>query len=232
MKKNIVIVNIVLITALVVQFADAAVFLDDFSIDTSADYIGTDTHNSGGSFNISNGVLNVSCGDRNTYNVFYKDPLLEVGGNFSVSIPAADNRTDFHNRMTISTTTRGPNTSAEDGIRLKVTGSGFQAQVYRDGAGVNTSYTVADTLNDLTLYIYRDSETEYRVGCDTGSGINILGDIEIPETSGVAAMYVGVEGWANSTTGTFDNLQVIPEPATICLLGMGVMGLIRRRKHA
>ncbi len=80
----------------------AASFYDDFSIDTSADYINTDTYRSEGSFNISGGVLNVSCGDNNTHDVFYKDPLFEVGEYLSVSIPAG-NRSTYNSYMTIST---------------------------------------------------------------------------------------------------------------------------------
>ncbi len=186
----------------------ARIFCDDFSADTSANYINTDTYKSGGSFNISNGVLNVSCGERNTHNVFYKDPLLEVGEYLSVSIPAADDRNIFHNRLTISTTTRGPNTSAEDGMRLRVDNGGICAQVYRDGTGSAYNYPYADTSNALTLYIYRDLETQYQVGCDSGSGINIFGTIDIPQNSGVAAMYVGVEGFSNNDASTFDNLTV------------------------
>ena len=71
-----------------------AVFFDDFSTDTSANYTGTQTFGSGGSFSISGGTLNVGGGG--TYDVFHNTARLAVGETVSVDvIPAGstDSRT-------------------------------------------------------------------------------------------------------------------------------------------
>jgi hypothetical protein len=197
------------ILTLVVCFAitgssNAVPFRDDFSIDTSDNYIGTVTYGSGpGAFSVSDGVLTVDARSSTTYTVFHKTAQLEVGEVVSVFAPATNNR-DFY--MTISTTTRGPNTGTEDGIRWNILSDTFRARTYRDGQGTNTTYASADANLDLILYIFRDTATMYRVGYDAGDGIVILDTIEIMETAGITDMYVGVEAW--NAIQVFDNLQI------------------------
>jgi len=163
------------------------------------------TYGSGpGGFSVSDGVLNVDGRSSTTYTVFHKTAKLELGEFVAVYAPASNAR-DFY--LTTSTTTRGPNTGTEDGIRFAVYGTYFRSRTYRDGTGTNIDYPSEDAGGkDLMLYIYRDTDTSYRVGYDAGDGIVVLDTIEILETAGVSGLYVGVEEYGSQST--FDDLQI------------------------
>ena len=198
-----------LVVSVLAVAVHAGVFLDDFSSDTSASYIGTDTFGSGGSFNISGGTLNVDPGNGNTHNVFYKDALLAPGGFVRVTVPYGTENDFF---LTISTTTRQPGTGSEDGIRFNLGSSGtFQSRPYHNGSiGTVIHYTEhpMEWTADMSLYLFRDTETSYRVGYDTGGGVTAMGNsITLPGTAGVAALYVGVEAYTGGIR-QFDNLEV------------------------
>jgi len=191
----------------------AASFLDDFSSDTSANYHGTNTYGSGGTFDISSGTLNVDPGNNNTYDVFHKTARLAVGEYVSIDIPSSDPRNFW---LDVSTTNRGPNITGVHGIRYAVNGTSFQAKTYLNGglSGTHT-FTSSDVSGkDLTLYIYRDTEKNYRFGYDAhdGEGIQLLKRIELSLTVGVTGLYVGVEAYED-TARHFDNLEIadIPE---------------------
>lgn len=185
----------------------AASFLDDFSMDTSSNYKATDTFGSGGMFTILGGTLNLSPAGSNTHDVFHQTARLEVGEFVRVTVPAGTVKDFF---LTTSTTDRGPNTGSEDGIRFVLASNGtFESRVYRDGAATTTSYagSPAGWIGDMTIYIYRDSATQYRVGYDTGSGIDILDTITITQTAAVDSLYVGVEAFGGGVRN-FDNLEI------------------------
>jgi hypothetical protein len=205
MNKRMIIVMAVACLVPGTRFASAARFLDDFSTDTSANYIGTVTYGSGpGGFSVADGVLNMDGRTSTTYTVFHKTARLEAGELVAVFAPASNPR-DFY--LTTSTTTRGPNTGTEDGIRFAVYGTYFRSRTYRDGTGTNIDYPSEDASGkDLMLYIYRDTDTSYRVGYDAGDGIVVLDTIDILETAGVPGLYVGVEEYASQST--FDDLQI------------------------
>ena len=209
----------------------AATFLDDFSTDTSANYTGTDTFNSGGSFTVLDGFLNVTNGTNNTYNVFHNTAQLEAGEFVGVTVPVGT-ATDFY--LTVSTIKRGPNTGTEDGIRYNLDDDGVRTRTYRDGGVTNSGFTaVTGWTSDLTLYIYRDDNVSYRVGYDSGSGYTETGSITLTETAATAGLFIGVEGYAPTmTVRAFDNLTVaaVPEPSSAALLGLGGVALILRRR--
>ena len=174
----------------------SAPFLDEFSTDTSASYLGTNTYGSGGSFNVSGGSLNVDPGSNNTYNVFHNSAQLAAGEFTRVTIPSGS---EAQFRLTVSTTTRGPNTGTEDGIRFFLASTTeLRSETYRDGSATTISYGShpAGWTGDLTMYVLRDTNTSYRVGYDTGSGVVFLDTITIAETAGQAGMFVGVEGYS------------------------------------
>lgn len=194
----------------------AAPFIDDFESDTTADYIGTRTYGNGSvAFDVSNGVLNVVTGNATTYSVFNRTARLEVGECVSV-VSMANNATDLY--LTVSTIARSPNTGSEDGIRLQVqTAANIRARIYRDGAESVVNYGSYPTGGDLRLYVFRITETTYSVGYDGGGGLVILGEaIDIPQTAGVAGLYVGVEGYG-AAARRFDNLQIETHASSITL---------------
>ena len=63
----------------------------------------------------------------------------------------------------------------------------------------------------MTLYITRDTDTEYTVGYDAGgAGSNKLAGISVAGTAG-KNLYIGVEEYGSNSS--FDNLEIIdPTP--------------------
>ena len=208
-----------------VTSANAAPFLDDFSSDTSANYTGTQTFGSGGSFAISGGTLNVGVGG--TYDVFHNTARLAVGETVSVDVAPGGSGDSY---LTVSSTDRGPNTGTEDGIRLNVlNASTIRSRIYNNGGATNVEYAGSYNLNlDYTLYITRNSDSNFTVAYDNGSGVVSLDTYDVAAV-GAQELYVGVENFGNETTA-FDNLQIIPEPSSLALLGLGGLLVVRRRR--
>jgi hypothetical protein len=224
-------------TALPAAIISTAVFVDDFSTDTSADYVFTDTFNSGGSYTVSGGKLNVSSASNNTADVFYNTAIFEIGQTVSVDITGNKNT-----YLSVSTTTRAANYASEDGIRLnwEIDGT-FQAKNYTNGTALSpitfdNSFDV--DAGSVTLYLYRASDNEFAAAFDGGSGftwLNTTGGTEREDftvgDTGNGALYVGVETY-NPGTRNFDNLTLsVPEPSSTALLGLGGLALVLRRKR-
>ncbi len=208
------------------SMSNAALFIDDFSADTSANYTGTQTFGSGGSFSVSGGTLNAGGGG--TYDVFHNTARLAVGETVSVDVDPSG-QDDFY--LAVSTTDRGPNTGSEDGIRLNVqSGSNIRSRIYNDGGASEVNYAGTYDLNlDYTLFITRNSDFNFTVAFDNGSGVVSLDTYDVAAV-GTQELYVGVENFG--TTIAFDNLQIaaVPEPSTTALLGLGGLALILRRR--
>jgi len=225
-------------TALPAAIISTAVFVDDFSTDTSADYVFTDTFNSGGSYTVSGGTLNVTSASNNTADVFYDTAIFEIGQTVSVDITGAKDT-----YLSVSTTTRAANgTAGEDGIRFNWESDGtFQAKNYTNGSALSpitfdSSFDV--DAGSVTLYLYRASDNEFAAAFDGGSGftwLNTTGGTEREDftvgDTGNGALYVGVETY-NPGTRNFDNLTLsVPEPSSTALLGLGGLALVLRRKR-
>jgi hypothetical protein len=224
-------------TALPAAIISTAVFVDDFSTDTSADYVFTDTYTSGGSYTVSGGKLNVTSANNNTADVFYNTAIFEIGQTVSVNI--SGNKNTY---LSVSTTTRAANYASEDGIRLnwEIDGT-FQAKNYTNGTALSpitfdNSFDV--DAGSVTLYLYRASDNEFAAAFDGGSGftwLNTTGGTEREDftvgDTGNGALYVGVETY-NPGTRNFDNLTLsVPEPSSTALLGLGGLALVLRRKR-
>ena len=224
-------------TALPAAIISTAVFVDDFSTDTSADYVFTDTFNSGGSYTVSGGTLNVTSASNNTADVFYDTAIFEIGQTVSVNI--SGNKNTY---LSVSTTTRAANYASEDGIRLnwEIDGT-FKAKNYTNGSALSpitfdSSFDV--DAGSVTLYLYRASDNEFAAAFDGGSGftwLNTTGGTEREDftvgDTGNGALYVGVETY-NPGTRNFDNLTLsVPEPSSTALLGLGGLALVLRRKR-
>ena len=224
-------------TALPAAIISTAVFVDDFSTDTSADYVFTDTFNSGGSYTVSGGTLNVTSASNNTADVFYDTAIFEIGQTVSVDI--SGNKNVF---LSVSTTTRAANYASDDGIRLNWRADGlFEARHYTNGSELpkiffDNSFDV--DAGSVTLYLYRASDNEFAAAFDGGSGftwLNTTGGTEREDftvgDTGNGALYVGVETY-NPGTRNFDNLTLsVPEPSSTALLGLGGLALVLRRKR-
>jgi manganese-dependent ADP-ribose/CDP-alcohol diphosphatase len=190
-------------------------FLDDFSTDTSADYIYTSTYGTDtATWNVSSGSLNlpVTGGGSQTANLFYGTAILAIGDTVSVDLSGLS---DVY--LTVSTTTRGPNTSGEDGVRLNWNPDGtFKVRRYTNGSVTDTnfhsSFDVAT--GALTLYLTRESDNTFSAAYDSGSGLtqlNTTGGTEqqtfTAGDTGNGDLYIGVETYGSGTR-SFDNLRV------------------------
>ena len=206
MKANLLLLFISVLL-MVAGSASAASFYDGFETDTSADYIGTRTYGTGAvDFNVSGGMLNVTTGGSTTYSVFHQTASLEVGEAVGIVSKASNGQETY---LTVSTITRSPNTGTENGIRFHVqNASNIRARVYRNGAESAVNYGAYPTGIDLTLYVFRKTETVYGVGYHDGADLTVLDEeIEIPQTAGVAGLYVGVEVYGG--TRSFDDLHIV-----------------------
>ncbi len=223
-------------TALPAAIISTTVFVDDFDTDTSADYILTDTFLTGGSFNVSEGTLNVTSASNNTADVFYDTAIFEIGQTVSVDLSGAKN-----SYLSVSTTTRAANTGTEDGVRLNWETNGtFQAKNYTNGTASTLGFDGAFVVDagSVTLYLYRASDNVFAAAFDDGSGftwLNTTGGTEREDftvgDTGNGALYVGVETY-NPGTRNFDNLTLsVPEPSSTALLGLGGLALMLRRKR-
>ncbi|MDG1358603.1 MAG: PEP-CTERM sorting domain-containing protein [Akkermansiaceae bacterium] len=223
-------------TALPAAIISTTVFVDDFDTDTSADYILTDTFLTGGSFNVSEGTLNVTSASNNTADVFYDTAIFEIGQTVSVDLSGAKN-----SYLSVSTTTRAANTGTEDGVRLNWETNGtFQAKNYTNGTASTLGFDGAFDVDasSVTLYLYRASDNVFAAAFDDGSGftwLNTTGGTEREDftvgDTGNGALYVGVETY-NPGTRNFDNLTLsVPEPSSTALLGLGGLALMLRRKR-
>ena len=194
----------------------AADFLDDFSENTSANYVytssyGTDT----ATWNVSGGTLNmpVTGGGGQTANLFYKTATLAIGKTVSVEVTAPDDV-----RLDASTTTRGPNTSGQDGVRFNWKSDGkFKVENYDDNVKTTISFHSSFDIDgpaSLTLYLTRETDNTYSAAFDSGSGItqlNTTGGTEkqifTAGDTGNGDMFIGVETFGSGVRN-FDNLQV------------------------
>jgi hypothetical protein len=69
-------------------------------------------------------------------------------------------------------------------------------------------------------------------GKPAGSGVGELeGTWSVPLDTAEITMYISQWGWVPSGAH-YDNVSLVPEPATITMLGLGGLALIRRRKRA
>ena len=111
-------------------------------------------------------------------------------------------------------------------------GPGFRAQ----DSAEDLSYTLRSLPNPLTDFEWTITPTgwqfkEYR----DGSWIT-LADYATTNLAGMSKMALMIGGWEYSYTSlqetNYDNIvvSVIPEPATVCILGFGALSLIRRKK--
>lgn len=214
--------------ALVAQPTLGASFFDDYSSDTSANYIGTTTYGGGGSFDVTGGTLNLTA--TGTFNVFHSTANLEAGEFASVDLPTTQNDEVY---FTVSTTTRGPNTGTQDGIRfLVLPGGDFRSRIYNNGTQTTSTYDTNLADSAVTLYILRNTDSNFSVGYDIGGGLVTLETYDVAAV-GTQDLFIGVEAF--STSESFDNLTIgsiadIPEPGSLALLALSGLALLRRRR--
>ena len=242
MKKYITRSTFLAATLVLSNIASAAVYFDDFSSDSSANYIYTTTFDPDNlndvTWGVSGGTLNVPItgGADQTANLFYNTAIFGIGDTVSVD---ASGGSDLY--LSVSTTTRAANAAGQDGVRLNWTAVGFRARNYTNGTGTNLNFNSAFSVPApaaLTLFLTRETDNTFSAAFDSGSGLtqlNTTGGAEkqifaVGDT-GNGDLFIGVETF-DPGVRTFDNLTVtaIPEPSSTALLGLSGLGLILRRR--
>ena len=220
----------------------SATFGDDFSTDTSADYVYTSTYgNNTATWNISGGTLTLpaSGGSNQTANLFYDKATFAIGETVSVDVTGTDDA-----YLTVSTTTFAPNVGLNDGVRFNWYSDGtFRARSYTNG-GTATNTNFHSSFNEasgssMTLYLTRESDNTFSAAYSSIGGamiqLNTTGGTEkqifTAGDTGNGDLFIGVETY-NSGVRNFDNLAVVPEPASAALLlGLGGLALAFRRRR-
>ncbi len=226
--------------------ASAALFLDDFESDTSANYTYEDSYGSAGSFSISGGKLNLHTDGSNTASVFTTSTVaFEVGESLAVDgRPVSGAEGNF---LTLGTAATQPGKSGsfgfrwrqdtfganDDGIRIFAVGETFPSL-----SGVDPN-----PLDPATLWIDRlTTDTfEFLIQKTGTPGRTSFGTVVYAPLSGITNLHIGVQAFDSPVDDfPFDNLRIvttalIPEPSTATLaLLVGITGLfsLRRRRRA
>jgi hypothetical protein len=105
------------------------------------------------------------------------------------------------------------------------------AQVY-SSSGIWTGKTDAELqalfATVTGLYIKRLDADSLEAGYTTATGDVLARVYDGIDAGGAVGFFADVR--AVTTYGDLDNLRVVPEPATLMMLGLGALGLLKRRK--
>ena len=149
---------------------------------------------------------------------FTNDTYTEEGFNFTIS-----NRWNGGIRINSA-----PQTI--DGTNMMYLASSG-SRIYMESQGDTVfSLTSMDIMSygssSFAATIYKDFglATQELVGTYDLAAGEIVTDLILNITDATNVMFTGME------VGAIDNLEVVPEPATMAMLGLGALGLLRRKK--
>jgi hypothetical protein len=218
--------------------SSAATLIDDFSGDLSA-YSSTVILDAGGigsnasAWQIASGGLqiNTSAYDGIEQTAFiYNGLTLDVGQELQVSLTHNGGFTYLGLYVGGSapvTGSRAHYLNVYANTATNVSSRGFTDVV----GGTHEMNLKNGTGNYVSLFIARDAIHDYEAGFYLGDGSRVV----IADRNGLTdidashvGFYADVRG--AGVLGTFDNLRVIPEPASPLLGALGVLALLRRRR--
>ncbi len=187
---------------------DATTVVDDYSADTSADYLLSDSYGSGGSFVVRDGemILQPAAGNTVAAVLTAAGQRMEVGERWGVTNP------EFENVMfMVSSGPQQPDAEGEYGFRFRRDTDGLRVGIYDDEGETNTDLS-ADPGGAITLWIERQTATtfEFSVATESCPGRTVVQTLDLPALDTVPSLYVGLQAW--STPGgeaRFDDLRVV-----------------------
>ena len=188
---------------------DEGVVIDDYSADTSADYLLSDSYGSGGAFSVQDGELLLHSAANNTVAAVLtaSGQRMAIGDRWGISNPA------FANVMFMASTVPfQPGAEGEHGVRFRRDTGGFRVEHYTDGVASLTGYS-ADPGGSVTLWIERVDATTlvFSVSSDGCGGQRTeVETLTLEALADVPELFVGVQAW-HETGGDarFDDLRVV-----------------------
>ncbi len=215
-----------------------AVFFDGFTYDTAANYFGSNSFGGGGAFAVdtTDGELDVLAAGGNTYAVMLNDgsTFLEVGEYFQAASTNGVGGGSPHQYIQISTVPSQPNGSTSAGFRFRRSPT-LRVQTYSNGGNTGAATALADPGNagGLTYRIERETETDFEFLYSTGGDFISVGTYSLlaSEVDG-EDIFVGVQGWAGTTSWDYIEIGVIPEASALPFLSIGALLALRARRRA
>ncbi len=187
---------------------DQGVVIDDYSEDSSADYLLSDSYGSGGSFRVQGGELLLRSAPDNTVAAVLTaaGQRMAVGDRWGISNPVWSNV-----MFMASTVPYQPRTAGEHGVRFRRDSEGLRVESYTDGASSITGFS-DDPGGAVTLWIERVDDTTlvFSVSSDDCGGRTEVETVTLDALAGVPELFVGVQAWhLTGGDSRFDALRVV-----------------------
>ena len=188
----------------------SAAFFDDFSSNTSANYVSEDSYGSGGSFDIFDGTLNITTGSGNTFTVTTSTPQsFAVGESLGVDVPP---QTGSNGQFLTLGTAAGQPGGDDVGYRWRRDSGGGGLRPARDDIGIFIDAIDPDKSSRATLWIDRTaSDTfEFLIQLEGSVTRTSLGTDTYAALDGITNLHIGMQAFdSSSTVYSFDNLRIV-----------------------
>ncbi|MDC0935825.1 PEP-CTERM sorting domain-containing protein, partial [Pirellulales bacterium] len=190
--------------------ASAAPFLDDFSADTSANYVSENSYGGGGSFEISGGTLNITTGSNNTFTVTTANPVsFDVGESLGVDVIGQTGSDGVF--LTLGTAAGQPG-GDDVGYRWRRDAGGGGLRPARDDIGIFADVVDPDKTSPATLWIDRTlSDTfEFKIQLPGEFTRTSVGTNTYAALDGLTNLHIGMQAFDTaSDLFPFDNLRIL-----------------------